>query len=195
MKDYHHGDLKNQLIEKAIFLIDSEGFEKLTIRSVAALCNVSHTAPYRHFKNKEMLIESVIEKIMTEFYFEMEAVYKKHEMDHDLIRYLGICYVDFFVANSQYLKILFSKYKFNFMDFSDETFLDSVDRPIHFLKMAVAKTLKIEDPDKLNYTTLFLWCSVHGLATLLVQQSAPFDSKERERLVKNIIYNGLCKYY
>ncbi len=191
MKEYHHGDLKNQLIEKAIFLIDTEGFEKLTIRNVASLCDVSHTAPYRHFKNKDMLIESILERIMNEFYFEMEKVYKKHEMDENLIKYLGICYVDFFVTNSQYLKILFDKRKFNFIDFSNKTILDLTSGPIIFLKKAVTKNLKIDDSDQINYKTLFFWCAVHGLASLLVQQSTKVDPKERDRLIENIIDNGI----
>ena len=57
MKDnYHHGDLRNALIETGIKIINESGEEGLSLRKVAAKCNVSHAAPYAHFKDKDELI-------------------------------------------------------------------------------------------------------------------------------------------
>ena len=52
MNNYHHGNLKEELIECACRLCDRDGYTKLSIRSLAKESGVSQTAPYRHFETK-----------------------------------------------------------------------------------------------------------------------------------------------
>ena len=42
-KSYHHGNLREELIEKGIELINEAGEEKLSLRKVAKMCGVSPT--------------------------------------------------------------------------------------------------------------------------------------------------------
>jgi len=56
---YHHGNLRQALIEAGIKIINESGEENLSLRKVAALCNVSHAAPYAHFKDKDELLEAI----------------------------------------------------------------------------------------------------------------------------------------
>ena len=50
-KDYHHGNLRKELIEKGIKMINDTSEEKLSLRKLAVECGVSNAAPYTHFKN------------------------------------------------------------------------------------------------------------------------------------------------
>ena len=59
MKNYHHGNLKEELISCACVMCERDGYTKLSIRSLAKESNVSQTAPYRHFKTKEDLYAAV----------------------------------------------------------------------------------------------------------------------------------------
>ncbi|SMR70782.1 transcriptional regulator, TetR family [Aliiroseovarius halocynthiae] len=56
---YHHGNLRNALIERAIEVMDKEGLEKLSLRGLARDLNVSHAAPLRHFANKADLLREI----------------------------------------------------------------------------------------------------------------------------------------
>lgn len=56
---YHHGNLRAALVEAAIELIEEKGPAALSLREVARVVGVSHTAPYRHFPNKQALLEAV----------------------------------------------------------------------------------------------------------------------------------------
>ncbi len=58
-KTYHHGDLRNSLVAIAITLLQRHGIAKLSLRAVAKVAGVSHTAPYRHFRNKTALLEAI----------------------------------------------------------------------------------------------------------------------------------------
>ena len=71
MKDqYHHGNLKRDLIENAIQIISEYGFEQLSLRNIAKQCGVSHNAVYRHFESKEQLIDTCrnyVTDLLTEY--------------------------------------------------------------------------------------------------------------------------------
>ena len=56
---YHHKNLKEELIEAGITLVAKEGLEGFSLRKVAAVCGVSHAAPYSHFENKDVLLEEM----------------------------------------------------------------------------------------------------------------------------------------
>src|SRR5687768_9413879 len=56
---YHHGDLKNALIEAGTDILSSEGVGGLTLRKVAQRAGVSHAAPYAHFQDKQALIAAI----------------------------------------------------------------------------------------------------------------------------------------
>src|SRR5690349_14111931 len=58
---YHHGDLRQALIQSALQLLRDEGPEALTLRAVARAAGVSQTAPYRHFADRRALVGAVAE--------------------------------------------------------------------------------------------------------------------------------------
>lgn len=55
-KAYHHGDLRNSLLLAAEQLLEQKGVGAVSLREVAKLAGVSHTAPYRHFADKNTLL-------------------------------------------------------------------------------------------------------------------------------------------
>ncbi len=56
---YHHGDLRQALLDAALGLIAEHGAKSLTLRAVARAAGVSQTAPYRHFKDRSALVGGV----------------------------------------------------------------------------------------------------------------------------------------
>ena len=62
-KPYHHGNLKEEFIEKGLEYIDKYGIENLSMRKLAESIGVSSAAPYAHFRNKEAFLDSIQEHI------------------------------------------------------------------------------------------------------------------------------------
>jgi AcrR family transcriptional regulator len=58
-RTYHHGDLRQALLDAAVELLREKGIEALTLRAVARAAGVSQTAPYRHFKDRRALVAGV----------------------------------------------------------------------------------------------------------------------------------------
>ena len=112
MKDnYHHGDLRNALIEAGIRIINECGEEALSLRKVAAECGVSHAAPYAHFPDKESLLEAIKETVTNGFAEELEnAVNDPSVMNaEEAILVMGERYILFFRNNPDYFNFLFHK--------------------------------------------------------------------------------------
>jgi AcrR family transcriptional regulator len=58
-KSYHHGNLREALVEAALKLVEERGPLGFTMAEAARLAGVSAAAPYRHFSGREELIEEV----------------------------------------------------------------------------------------------------------------------------------------
>jgi len=56
---YHHGDLRQALLNNCLKLIEEKGVSGFTLREVARISGVSPAAPYHHFKNKTELLAAV----------------------------------------------------------------------------------------------------------------------------------------
>jgi len=59
---YHHGDLRNALMEEAVRVLDEGGVEAFTLRELARRVGVNHRAVYRHFEDKRALLAAVAEE-------------------------------------------------------------------------------------------------------------------------------------
>ena len=106
---YHHGNLRQALIDAGIKIVNVNGEENLSLRKVAAACGVSHAAPYAHFKDKEELIDAIKETVTEKFMEKLvEAVEGKPSADAAIIA-MGRAYVTFFSKNPDYYIFLFGK--------------------------------------------------------------------------------------
>jgi AcrR family transcriptional regulator len=56
---YHHGDLRAALIRLAIDETERHGFESIKLSVLGRMLGVSQAAPYRHFADRESLLEAV----------------------------------------------------------------------------------------------------------------------------------------
>jgi len=57
--NYHHGNLREQILHTAFELLDNEGIDAVGIRKIARLLEVAHSAPSNHFKNKQALLTAL----------------------------------------------------------------------------------------------------------------------------------------
>ena len=56
---YHHGNLREALLERAIATLNEKGVEQLSLRALARDLDVSHAAPLRHFATKADLLGAI----------------------------------------------------------------------------------------------------------------------------------------
>lgn len=107
-RTYHHGDLKNALIETAHTHISRDGARALSLREVARSAGVTHTASYRHFPNKESLLAAVAEQGFDLLTQAMRAATIAHAGDPvTALQLAGGAYVEFGVHYPEHLQVMF----------------------------------------------------------------------------------------
>lgn len=56
---YHHGSLREELVEASVRLIETEGIGAVSLRRVAREAGVSPAAPYHHFADRAALLSAI----------------------------------------------------------------------------------------------------------------------------------------
>jgi AcrR family transcriptional regulator len=56
-----------QLVERAVEIIDAEGFDALTMRRLAEGCDLSPMAIYRHVRDKDDLLDRVVDRVTSQW--------------------------------------------------------------------------------------------------------------------------------
>ena len=72
---YHHGNLRQALVEATLTLIAEKGPQGFTMAEAAKLAGVSTAAPYRHFSGREALIAEAARQGFEIFVTRMEAAF------------------------------------------------------------------------------------------------------------------------
>jgi len=78
---YHHGDLKNALIQAGVKILSEEGVSGLSLRKVAHEAGVSHAAPYAHFEDKEALLAAISTEGYRRLYRAIQVAVDRHRDD------------------------------------------------------------------------------------------------------------------
>ncbi len=63
---YHHGNLREAILEAAFGLLDENGVDGVTIRAVARIIGVAHSAPANHFKTRKALLTALATRTFEE---------------------------------------------------------------------------------------------------------------------------------
>src|SRR5215475_11978881 len=64
---YHHGDLREAMVRAALAEAEQGGPEAISIKALAKKLGVSQPAPYRHFADREALLQAVTAEAFRQF--------------------------------------------------------------------------------------------------------------------------------
>ena len=95
-KTYHHGNLRQALVDATAVLIQETGPLAFTLSEAARRAGVSPAAPYRHFKGRDDLLEEIAKRGFDEFSDTMKAAWDEGR-PNPLAAFarLGQAYLDF----------------------------------------------------------------------------------------------------
>lgn len=177
-KSYHHGNLRETLIESALDILKEGTLADLSLRALARKAGVSQTAPYRHFEDKEALIAVLKEEGMRKLGEGLEEL-KESEKD-PLVRLqkLGLRYVEFAEIYPAHFKVMF---EYDLHDYDKYCALHNVsDNCFQCLQETVDECLALPNARKIDpaVAQFGAWSMVHGLSVLLMNQSLMKHMKE-----------------
>ena len=191
-KSYHHGNLREELIEKGIELINEEGEEKLSLRKVAKMCGVSNAAPYTYFKKKSDLLYAMSDYICGILAVELDRTRKKYENQEDLLVKLGKTYVMFFCENHKYYHFMISRKNMKINLFSKFSKIENNnEKAFSILKIEAIKILeKMGVPNQaMQDKIIAMWALVQGLVTIMIMNDITYSEiweEKIEEIIKSV---------
>ena len=199
-KSYHHGDLRNALIQAGLELLAEGGVQELDLRKVARRAGVSHAAPYRHFADKQALIAAINEEGFHLLAERIRSTLREVSVE-PVEQLLGVAltYVRFAKENPWLMREMFSG-----LTIERETFesLHTASKSVYRLYAEVIRRGqergKIVDGDPTALAGV-LWSVLHGLAMLIIEnQMRPYaDGPEgTERVTRytiEVLYGGFAR--
>ena len=191
-KSYHHGNLREELIEKGIEMINEVGEEKLSLRKVAKMCGVSNAAPYTYFKKKSDLLYAMSDYIWGILAMELDRTRKKYENQEDLLVKLGKTYVMFFCENHKYYHFMISRKNMKINLFSKFSKIENNnEKAFSILKIEAIKILeKMGVPNQaMQDKIIAMWALVQGLVTIMIMNDITYSEiweEKIEEIIKSV---------
>jgi AcrR family transcriptional regulator len=104
---YHHGNLRQALLDAAVALVQELGPDAVSVREVARRAGVSSGAPFRHFADKTALMTAVAEEGARHLRGETEAAMAAASEDPIArFRASGIAFVLFAVKHPGHFRVM-----------------------------------------------------------------------------------------
>mgnify|MGYP001813607263 CR=1 FL=1 len=167
-RGYHHGNLRNALIVAAAELIEEAGCAEFAISDAAKRAGVSTAAPYRHFKDRDDLLEAVSELCFIGLADVVLKTRDQHEMgSRECIIALGLTYMEYVSSRPAFYQLMWNEKQ----HLPEQAAPDSMGRPgfSFFLEAVQAwcEHQRVARCDPLDLAVK-LWAMAHGLAVLSI---------------------------
>ncbi len=169
-RGYHHGNLREALIEAALKLINERGSDGLTLSEAARMAGVSPAAPYRHFKDRTSLMTAIAEQGFQSFAEQLEAA-KTKAANGPLQRllHIGEAYLEFARQEPSHYVAMFEA---GIAHGSSPALSKESDRAFSVLRDASNEMYAILPEDRRApalMIALHIWSLTHGIASLFLR--------------------------
>jgi AcrR family transcriptional regulator len=170
---YHHGDLKNALIQAGIEILSKEGIQALSLRSVAKRAGVSHAAPYAHFADKQALVAAIAAEGYNKLYQQLSAA--QHPEDEPLNRLIATAqaYLQFALDEPDHFRITFAG-----VVETEQNYPDYVEQSKRCFGLVVTTVEACQGVGMFagrdtQLVAVSVWSCIHGFVQLLLSNQLP----------------------
>lgn len=196
-RGYHHGNLREALVEAALNLIAEKGPGGFTFAEAARAAGVSAAAPYRHFRDRDALIADVAKRGFETFGdLLLKAWNDGQPTVEDAFRDLGRAYLAFAREEPAFFAAMFES---GLSHANYPELREASDRAFGVLRdacEAVVETLPAEGRPPAMMMALHIWSLSHGIATLFARgdgarRPIPMEPEELLEAATLIYMDGL----
>lgn len=174
---YHHGNLREALVEEAVRAVRERGPEELSLRELARQVGVSHNAAYRHFAHRDDLVAAVAERAMAGLAAAMERELGTVDEPDPVLRArlrlagVGRVYVEYALAERGLFRVAFSS---RAGANADQVLKEA---PYVLLGHALDDLTEVGylSPDGRVGAEELCWSTVHGFALLVMAEHVQVD--------------------
>lgn len=170
-RNYHHGQLREALLEAAERLIDRDGLEGFSLRACAREAGVSHAAPAHHFADLAALQTALVDRAYGRLCNIAEGYVTEAGGDpRAVLPVLGVAYIDFALRHPGLYRLMVG---WPGLPATVETGMSWRNR----ISSAVRATLEADGyaagQPRVDELTALAWSVFHGYASLAVDGRLP----------------------
>ena len=167
---YHHGNLRQVLIDAAVQLVEEDGPANVSVREVAKRAGVSPGAPFRHFSNKTALMTAVAEQAMARFRLEIVSAVEAVITDDPVDRFaaVGVAYLRWAIRNPTHFQIISTR---SLIDWENSESLRRDNDAVRLLveaAMLEARRRNLLQSNDIMETQIAARALVYGLARMYI---------------------------
>lgn len=168
---YHHGNLREALIQTALQILSVDGVAGLTLRKVAKAAGVSHAAPAHHFKDKTSLLASVAAEGFRILSKEIRTTADIYQNSQEQLGQLVRTYVGFAQREVELFRLIFGHIAPDYREYPElyEAGMDCWNALVEIISDFMKNHGIVNcEPDLLAFS---LWAHTQGVASLIVNQA------------------------
>ncbi len=191
---YHHGNLREALIQAALGLIATAGPNGFTLAEVARAVGVSGAAPYRHFKDRNALVAEVARQGFNRFAEQLFAAWddgRPHAVA--AAEACARAYLHFARTEPAFYAAMFEP---GFPLEDDPALLTASERAFGVFRLAAdtaVRTMPAQGRPPALMVALHFWSMAHGIASLFI--GGPSGSRRKlPMLPEDLLEAGLLIY-
>jgi AcrR family transcriptional regulator len=166
-RGYHHGNLKEALLQAAMELIAQKGPAGFTFAEAARWAGVSPAAPYRHFRDRDDLLANVALRGFEQFEIALARAWDNGRPDvFAALDRMGKAYLAFARAEPAYYSAMFES---GIPPGSTPELREAGDRAFAVLRDAAEKLcsqMPLQGRPPALMVALHIWALSHGIASL-----------------------------
>ena len=164
---YHHGSLRQAMLEAAERILERDGIAGLTLRAAAREAGVSHAAPKNHFGDVRGLLSELAAVGFARFGAGLVANTREGETPKARLAAIGHGYVTFAQRNPGLFLLMFRSER---LDFSRPALRGAAETAFGVLAGVVGAHGPAETPLTLSQAAQITaaWSLVHGFAMLML---------------------------
>ncbi|HLY33481.1 MAG TPA: TetR/AcrR family transcriptional regulator [Jatrophihabitantaceae bacterium] len=179
-RGYHHGNLREALVEAGVALARDGGPTAIQLRAVSRQAGVSHNAAYRHFANQEDLVAAVAERCMHQLgllmieRMQVVTVRDRVRRAQERLQAIGLAYIEFARTEPGWFRTAFtSAQPHPSAEKARETPPPADERftsPFALLNERLDELVEVGavTPARRQGAEFVAWSAVHGISSLLL---------------------------
>ncbi len=191
---YHHGNLKEALVEAALDLIARKGPAGFTFAEAARSAGVSPAAPYRHFRDRDELLASIAQQGFEQFEARLNAAWNDGRPDTlTAFQRVGKAYLAFAREHPAHYSAMFES---GLPLDGNPALLIASERAFAIIRAAAERLVAMAPPDQPRppalMMALHIWSLSHGIASLFGRGDA--TSRKLPMSSEDLLEAGVLVY-
>lgn len=182
-RPYHHGDLRQTLLDTCCRHIAEQGLEGLSLRALAREAGVSATAPYRHFETRQALLAALATEGFCQLGRRLAGVRLQWEADPVRALHLsGVAYVRYAAEQPVKYQLMFGDLigEFASHDALVQAACDCFAEMRQILAAGSRQGLWVSDD--LDELAGQVWAMVHGVAGMVIAYQRKTEQGTMDRV-------------